>query len=132
MTFRPATPDDLFSIAVIQGPSSWEPVDYLNYRCPVAVVDGSVTGFLVSRETAPGEREILNLAVDPACRRRGTARALLLHEIEGFRGTWFLEVRESNTAAIGLYRTARFEAVGRRAEYYHDPSEDAIVMRFFS
>ena len=38
----------------------------------------------------------------------------------------------ANTAAIALYRIARFEPVGRRAEYYSDPPETAIVMRFFS
>jgi len=132
MMIRPGTADDLSAIAIMQGRSSWEPADYLKYRCAVAEEDGHIAAFLVSRETAPAEREILNLVVDPLYRRRGIARALLQHEIEGFRGAWFLEVRESNTAALELYRTARFEAVGRRSEYYHDPLEDAIVMRFFS
>jgi ribosomal-protein-alanine N-acetyltransferase len=132
MTIRPATPDDLPQIAVIQGRSSWEPAGYLKYNCIVAVENSRVAGFLASRETTAGEREILNLVVDPACRRRGMARALLSRELESFHGTWFLEVRESNAAAIGLYQASGFRPVGRRLEYYSDPLEAGIVMRFFS
>jgi [ribosomal protein S18]-alanine N-acetyltransferase len=132
MMIRAATPDDLPAIAIIQGQSTWEPADYLKYNCMVAVIDNRVAGFLASRETTTGEREILNLVVDSGCRRQGIARALLQHELESFRGTWFLEVRESNTAAIGLYRTLGFQPAGRRQEYYLEPPEAAIVMRFFS
>ena len=39
-----------------------------------------------------------------------------------------LEVRESNTPAIGLYRKLGFEEVGRRKGYYTNPKEDAILM----
>jgi ribosomal-protein-alanine N-acetyltransferase len=129
---RPATPNDLQAIAIMQGRSSWQPAAYLEHRCNVAVVDGHVAGFLVTRESAPREREILNLVVDAAYRRQGIARALLRDEIQSFQGVWFLEVRESNAPAIGLYKTSGFEPVGRRSEYYSDPGEAGIVMRFFS
>jgi ribosomal protein S18 acetylase RimI-like enzyme len=42
----------------------------------------------------------------------------------------FLEVRASNAAARALYASAGFVAVGRRARYYRDPDEDAVVMRW--
>ena len=45
---------------------------------------------------------------------------------------WFLEVRESNDAAINLYKTLGFAATGRRENYYSEPPEAAIVMRVFS
>ncbi len=51
---------------------------------------------------------------------------------KGLAGAWFLEVRESNRAAINLYLSMGFEIVGTRPEYYRDPAEAAIVMRFFS
>lgn len=129
---RPATREDLDAIARIQGRSSWRPEEYLNYDCQVAEEAGVVRGFLAFRQTAPGEREILFIAVDPAFRRRGIAKLLLLHELGASRGEWFLEVRKSNTAAIRLYESLGFQVSGRRENYYPDPSEPAIVMRFFS
>lgn len=132
MIIRPVAPDDLQTIAAIQGRSSWDPIDYLKCDCIVAVADGFVAGFLASREIAPGEREVLNIAVDRAQRRRGIARELLQHALKSLPGAWFLEVRESNTAAVKLYENAGFQPVGRRPEYYREPLEAAIVMRFFS
>ena len=129
---RSATADDLEAIAIVQGRSSWQPADYLQHECIVAEVDGRLAGFLASRETAPGQREILNLAVDETYRRQGVARALLQHELKGARGEWFLEVRESNTVALSLYQSCGFQAVGRRVGYYSEPCEAGIVMRFFS
>lgn len=132
ITLRPGRPDDLAAIAVIQGASSWEPADYLKYECTVAMVDNQVAGFLACRQTAPGEREVLNIAVHPDLRRRGIARRLLEAELASARAARFLEVRESNKAAIKLYESLGFRPTGRRHEYYHDPPEAAIVMRFFS
>jgi ribosomal protein S18 acetylase RimI-like enzyme len=132
MIVRSATQDDLPAIAIIQGPTGWKPADYLEHDCVVAVIDAAVAGFLVSREVAPCERELLYIAVDSAHRRQGIASGLLEHTTKGFPGAWFLEVRESNIAAVSLYESAGFEAVGHRPEYYRDPVEAAIVMRFFS
>jgi len=132
ITLRPARPDDLPAIAAIQGISNWNPADYLNYLCSVAVVDNQVAGFLACRETAPGEREILNIAVRPDRRRHGIARRLLEAELANAHGARFLEVRESNKAAIKLYESLGFRPTGRRSEYYRDPPEAAIVMMFFS
>ena len=37
--------------------------------------------------------------------------------------------RESDRPAQMLYRDAGFRPVGMRAKYYHNPSEDALVLR---
>jgi [ribosomal protein S18]-alanine N-acetyltransferase len=79
-----------------------------------------------------GEAEILNLAVTPSYRRQGIGRVLvrrMLGEWEplGIRRV-FLEVRESNAAAIGLYRSLGFRQFGRRKGYYSSPEEDALVL----
>ena len=42
--------------------------------------------------------------------------------------TIYLEVRESNEAAYQFYLKNGFEEYGRRAKYYKDPIEDAILM----
>ena len=133
---RPARLADLAVIAAIQAASpeaaQWNPADYLKHHCRVCEVKGCVAGFLVTREVGPGEREILNLAVDPAERRTGIARGLLANALESAKGAWFLEVRASNAAAIRLYESAGFHHAGRRPEYYYEPAEDGIVMRFVS
>ena len=41
----------------------------------------------------------------------------------------FLEVRASNNAAQALYQKNGFNAIGHRKNYYHDPVEDAIIMK---
>jgi ribosomal-protein-alanine N-acetyltransferase len=136
ITVRAATPDDLQAIALIQAASpdasQWDPAGYLKYDCLVAVDEDRIAGFLVSRQTAPGERELLNIAVDPPFRRRGIARGLLKTELERGPGQWFLEVRESSGAALNLYETFGFRSVGRRDEYYTAPVETGIVMKLIS
>ena len=41
----------------------------------------------------------------------------------------YLEVRESNVAARGLYDGLGFRELGRRSRYYRRPVEDAILLR---
>jgi len=133
---RAATGDDLPAIAAIQGSSpgasQWQTESYLDHDCLVAVAGGRVVGFLVTRATAPDEGEILNIAVEPTFRRSGIGRMLMETLLASARKAWFLEVRESNYAAINLYKTLGFSPSGRRENYYHDPVEAAIVMRVFS
>jgi len=135
MTVRPLTADDVPAIAAIQSrspeASQWNPSSYLSHDCLVAQRT-QVLGFLVARQTAPDEREILNVAVDPGERRKGVARALLEAELGRGKNHWFLEVRESNSCAIKLYQSVGFRVVARREAYYADPSEPAIVMKFDS
>lgn len=136
MTIRAATIGDLAAITAIQAlspeASHWNPAEYLDYDCRVAEVNSHVSGFLVTRQVGPDEREILNLAVDPAKRHTGVARGLIAEALASAKGVWFLEVRASNTAAIRLYESAGFKPAGRRPNYYYNPQEDGIVMRFFS
>ena len=136
VVLRAAAREDLAAIAEIQRSapeaSQWPAADYLDHDCTVAEEDGRVLAFLVTRHTAPGEREILNVAVEPAQRRRGLARRLLERELAGSSGEWFLEVRASNVMARKLYESLGFHETGRRENYYHAPPEQAIVMRFFS
>ncbi|MBQ7485680.1 MAG: ribosomal protein S18-alanine N-acetyltransferase [Oscillospiraceae bacterium] len=78
------------------------------------------------------EGYITNVAVQPACRRRGIATQLLQvfdRFARGHRLAFLtLEVRPSNTAAIALYNTFGFEEAGRRKNYYDLPREDALIL----
>lgn len=78
------------------------------------------------------ELHILNVATDPAQRRRGVARAVMNAAIAKARSRKCslatLEVRRSNDPAIHLYKSMGFRPVGIRPNYYVDEGEDAIVM----
>ena len=73
-----------------------------------------------------------NLAVLCDYRRRGIGKALmdeLLEEcIKLDLAFATLEVRESNTPAVKLYKGLGFEEIGRRRDYYKEPLEDALLL----
>jgi len=97
----------------------------------VAERAGRVVGYAVLWFAAD-EAELGDMAVLPEARRRGLGRWLLDGALSeaARRGAKrvFLEVRESNVGARGLYELAGFEAVGVRPDYYSEPQEDAILM----
>ena len=78
------------------------------------------------------EGYITNVAVSPDFRRQGIARALIEALLAKARenGLAFvtLEVRESNAPAIALYTGAGFEPVGKRKNFYSNPTENAVLM----
>jgi ribosomal-protein-alanine acetyltransferase len=93
--------------------------------------ESKVYGFIIGRQVAE-EAEILNLAVIPAKRRKGEGGSLLNAAMEEFRARQvsrvFLEVRESNEGGMAFYKNHGFSKTGRRASYYRNPEEAAIVM----
>lgn len=93
---------------------------------------GEIAGYALARSVA-GTGEILNIAVAPERRRQGFARQLLRQTlaqlVQRQAAEVFLEVRASNLAALALYGEYLFRPVGRRAEYYRRPVEDALILR---
>lgn len=81
------------------------------------------------------EGYISNIAVSPDWRRRGVGDMLIdeliIRAKEKELSFVTLEVRESNLAAIGLYKKHGFSEVGRRRNYYEQPRENAILMTRF-
>jgi len=73
---------------------------------------------------------LMNVAVDPALRRRGIAWSMLEQMIEraGTDREYTLEVRTSNAPAIALYERFGFRSAGTRPRYYRDNGEDAVIM----
>lgn len=76
--------------------------------------------------------QVNNIAVHPDCRGLGLGEAMMRFAIAKSReaGATFitLEVRQSNTPALTLYRKLGFEVMGTRKNYYTKPDEDAYVM----
>ena len=81
---------------------------------------------------AADEGEIASIAVKRRMRRQGIGTLMLEHLFDEGYGLGvrklFLEVRESNEPAIGLYESAGFLRVGVRKGFYERPKEDASVM----
>lgn len=98
----------------------------------VAEVDGVVAGY-VGSQTVLDASDMMNLAVSPDYRRQGIGQALVKALVEHLQQNkviaLLLEVRVSNTPAIALYESLGFEQVGRRPKYYHNPREDALILR---
>lgn len=97
----------------------------------VAELGGRVIGYVFFRALGD-EGEILNFAVHPEARGAGVARALMGAALGALRQDGvrrvFLEVRESNEPARRFYRAQGFQEVGRRARYYRNPAEAAVVL----
>ena len=144
VTIHAATERDMAEIANIERASFSDPWSTASFAIVLAepaaffatahdgVSDG-IAGYVVAWFAAD-EGEIANLAVGQPTRRRGIGAALLdaaLTEARRRNATAvYLEVRESNAAARGLYASRRFDEVGRRRGYYRKPDEDAIVLRW--
>jgi len=77
------------------------------------------------------ECELLSIAVSVAERGKGYAKALMEHShkelAEQGLKKFFLEVRESNTIAISLYKKFGYEKIAERKKYYAN-GECALVM----
>jgi len=98
----------------------------------VALEQERVVGFCILHIFSD-EAEIFNIAVEEACRGKKIGEKLMRFVFEGIEKTdvktVFLEVRCSNLPAIGLYKKCGFFPVGRRRNYYDEPTEDAVIMR---
>ncbi|MGE9993206.1 ribosomal protein S18-alanine N-acetyltransferase [Streptococcus alactolyticus] len=90
-------------------------------------VDKTAIGFLAIQQLV-GELEITNIAVKKARQGEGWGSQLLAH-LDHVDFPIFLEVRASNTSAQALYQKFGFEVIGKRQRYYHEPVEDAIIMK---
>ncbi|MEM5471185.1 GNAT family N-acetyltransferase [Hoeflea sp. AS60] len=103
--------------------------------CPEGRARDAAAGFVLCREAA-GEAEILSIGISPKQRRTGLGwrlmRTAILEARRRGAEEMFLEVDETNAAAVQMYRKLNFVQVGeRRAYYVRDgaPSTTALVMR---
>ena len=102
------------------------------HHCTVLEQDSQVVGFCILQKVHD-EANLLLMAIDPACQSRGLGMQLLEQSIEGLGAQCnmvFLEVRQSNQAAIGLYEKTGFAQMDLRKNYYPTAQgkEHAVLM----
>lgn len=102
---------------------------------PLVIALSDPSGFLLGRIVAD-EAEVLTLAVDPASRRQGVARALVRRFHRDARGQGaaqvFLEVAADNQPARALYMSTGYHHAGTRRGYYRlegAAAVDALILR---
>lgn len=144
MTIRRASVDDLDAIMTLERASfardAWsdsmmrEELSSPHNYYVVMMQAGRVCGYAGVRASQGGrDADIQTIALAETARGRGQGRMLLttvLVEAAG-RGARevFLDVRDDNTVAQGLYASEGFVAIGRRPKYYAAEGVDAIVMK---
>lgn len=137
---RPMNVADLDTVVAIEQRAFSHPwsrklyQDALNsYQCHVLEQDGRHLGHAVMQYIVD-EAHLLNIVIAVEQQGRGLGSHLLECVLEQARqrdcASCFLDVRESNTAAYGLYERHGFNEIDRRRNYYPtaDGQEDALVM----
>ena len=140
IVIRKMQPEDLAEVCKIEKDnfslpwsekSFWESMEREDTVFLVALEDEDVAGYIGCYCIA-GAGEITNVAVKASHRRKGIGGKLLqkLYEKGAALDTqeYFLEVRESNEAAIGLYLRQGFVKEGIRKNFYEKPVENAVIM----
>lgn len=108
---------------------------YLNLKL---TINNKIIGFCICQLVAD-EANLFNIAIHPKFRKQGLAKALLNCLIDKLTTinpsnpitTLWLEVRQSNKAAILLYHSLGFNQITIRKNYYpttDGKQEDAIIM----
>lgn len=134
MELRPARASDLNAVLALDRACSpvftrrdaYTPQLFEPHLLLVAGGDAGLLGF-ASWTAVFDEATLVNIAVDPRCRRGGLGRCMLDRSRKLLAGRGIrrllLDVRESNASARGLYEACGFTIDGRREGYY--PTSDA-------
>jgi ribosomal-protein-alanine acetyltransferase len=114
---------------------AWPVIDLMtNFLIPGTIhlkahVGNSIIGFISAEQNLFAKNAtITTVGVDPAYRRRGVARAMMISIEERIhRKIIKLSVRTSNQMAINLYEELGYRKIRTRQRYYSD-GEDAFEM----
>ena len=133
MVIRQETMDDWPALWTLHQKTGLSPfhqsdfMDWLHHHTTwVALCKGKIGGFLMIQDTMD-HQDVFLLSVDPLYRRQGVARSLI-QTLYPLTKPLFVEVEDTNNAALNLYRTLSFQTVGQRRHYY-GTDRHALVMR---
>lgn len=140
--FEPLTAERLDAVLRIEQavyPHPWSRGNFIDamasgYLGQLLMAGDQLLGYFVAMKGVD-EVHLLNITVAPEYQRQGWARVMLDALAIWARGQgadWlWLEVRESNARAIGVYESHGYRRVGLRKNYYpadHGQREHAVVM----
>ena len=75
------------------------------------------------------DAELVFIVTDKTKLRKGYGKILLQETLNTLNLPCVLEVRESNTPAIKLYESFGFELLGKRKNFYSNPTEAALIYK---
>ena len=75
------------------------------------------------------DAELVFIVTDRTKLRKGYGKILLQETLNILNLPCVLEVRESNTPAIKLYESFGFELLGKRKNFYQNPTEAALIYK---
>lgn len=133
---------DIENILQIQQKSNLSPWSFRDYKDEISRGDSfsvvaknnyQTVGFLVARLIkAENCAELYNIGVDVYFRRKSVGgkllESLIKYCVDNDLEKIFLEVRESNETAIKFYLKNNFTIIGKRKNFYTNPTENAILM----
>lgn len=137
---RPMHADDVHSVLALEQrvqSHPWSKAQFedalQSYQCTVLEMQGRCVGFCII-QTVLDEANLLLIAIDPAWQGQGLGAKLLSESLARLPNQpiqIFLEVRQSNQAAIALYEKLAFHQIDVRKNYYpcsDGGREHAVIM----
>ena len=89
--------------------------------------DGTVVAF--ASYLVADDAELVFIVTDKLKLRKGYGKILLQETLNTLNLPCVLEVRESNIPAIKLYESFGFELLGKRKNFYSNPTEAALIYK---
>ncbi len=129
--------DEVFRLESLCFSDPWSRSSFEHELCnrfsvPLVVKSGTSTLGYACLWHVYDQMEIADIGVSPEFREKGIGSMMLRWVLEEARrrscSSVILSVRESNQAALSLYRKFGFVELDRRKRYYRLPDEDAIIM----
>ena len=132
---RTFTSDDVDVISTIFTgiPDGWsknalaESLDNESIKSFVLEDENSVVAF--ASYLVADDAELVFIVTDKTKLRKGYGKILLQETLNTLNLPCVLEVRESNTPAIKLYESFGFELLGKRKNFYSNPTEAALIYK---
>lgn len=109
--------------------NQWEEVQTSNnYLLLVGFSEETLIGFALF-QNGPDQFHLLKIVTQGSFQGRGNGKALLERVIADHKRSIYLEVEESNRAAIALYQSMGFSQIFKKENFYSNGENALIFLR---